>query len=93
MVGMGTWLTFDIGRSTFELARRRQVLQAFYAGGGRVIDSSPMYGRAEAVVGELLPQAGGCAPDVFRHQGLDHWSGGWRPADAGFAAALGPGAS
>jgi diketogulonate reductase-like aldo/keto reductase len=56
VVGMGTWLTFDIGRSAFDLTRRRQVLQAFYAGGGRVIDSSPMYGRAEAVMGELLPQ-------------------------------------
>jgi diketogulonate reductase-like aldo/keto reductase len=55
-IGLGTWLTFDIGRGAFELTRRRQVLQAFYAGGGRVIDSSPMYGRAEAVVGELLPQ-------------------------------------
>ena len=56
VIGMGTWLTFDIGRSAFDLARRRQVLQAYYAGGGRVIDSSPMYGRAEAVLGELLPQ-------------------------------------
>jgi diketogulonate reductase-like aldo/keto reductase len=53
---MGTWLTFDIGRGAFVLTRRRQVLQAYFAGGGRVIDSSPMYGRAEAVVGELLPQ-------------------------------------
>lgn len=57
-IGLGTWLTFDIGRSTFDLARRRQVLQEFYAGGGRVIDSSPMYGRAEAVIGELLSQLG-----------------------------------
>jgi diketogulonate reductase-like aldo/keto reductase len=62
VVGMGTWLTFDIGRSAFDLARRRQVLLAFYAGGGRVIDSSPMYGRAEAVVGELLP----LLPDTHR---------------------------
>jgi diketogulonate reductase-like aldo/keto reductase len=57
-IGMGTWLTFDIGRSSFELARRRQVLQAFYAADGRVIDSSPMYGRAEEVVGQLLAQLG-----------------------------------
>ncbi len=58
VIGMGTWLTFDIGSSGFDLARRRQVLQAFFASGGRVIDSSPMYGRAEAVVGELLAQLG-----------------------------------
>jgi diketogulonate reductase-like aldo/keto reductase len=60
-VGMGTWLTFDIGRSAFDLARRRRVLEMFYAGGGRVIDSSPMYGRAEAVVGELIAQLGSAA--------------------------------
>jgi diketogulonate reductase-like aldo/keto reductase len=56
VIGLGTWLTFDIGRGAFDLTRRRRVLQTFYAGGGRLIDSSPMYGRAEAVVGELLPQ-------------------------------------
>lgn len=56
VIGLGTWLTFDIGRSAFDLARRRQVLQEFYAGGGRVVDSSPMYGRAEMVLGELLLQ-------------------------------------
>jgi diketogulonate reductase-like aldo/keto reductase len=61
VIGMGTWLTFDIGASGAELARRRQVLQAFQAGGGTLIDSSPMYGRAEAVVGELLQQTGTAA--------------------------------
>lgn len=58
VIGMGTWLTFDIGHGAFDLARRRRVLQEFYARGGRVIDSSPMYGRAEAVLGELLAQLG-----------------------------------
>ncbi|HQR69665.1 MAG TPA: aldo/keto reductase [Burkholderiaceae bacterium] len=58
LVGLGTWLTFDIGASRFDLARRRLVLEAFYAGGGRLIDSSPMYGRAEAVIGELTTQLG-----------------------------------
>jgi len=58
VVGLGTWLTFDIGANRFELARRRQVLEMFYAGGGRLIDSSPMYGRAEAIVGELAAQLG-----------------------------------
>jgi diketogulonate reductase-like aldo/keto reductase len=60
-IGLGTWLTFDIGGGRFDLARRRQVLDAFFAGGGRLIDSSPMYGRAEAVVGELLAQTGRAA--------------------------------
>jgi diketogulonate reductase-like aldo/keto reductase len=56
-VGLGTWLTFDVplGNSA-ALARRRDVLERFFALGGRVIDSSPMYGQAEAVLGELLPR-------------------------------------
>ena len=54
-VGLGTWLTFDLPINDSEgLARRRQVLQRFFDGGGRLVDSSPMYGHAEAVMGELL---------------------------------------
>jgi diketogulonate reductase-like aldo/keto reductase len=54
-VGLGTWLTFDLPISDVEgLARRREVLERFFAGGGRLVDSSPMYGHAEAVLGELL---------------------------------------
>lgn len=56
VVGMGTWLTFDVPPGETEaLARRRQVLERFFAGGGRLVDSSPMYGHAEAVLGALLP--------------------------------------
>lgn len=52
-IGMGTWQTFDVsGRRA--LRERRPVLQAFLDAGGRVIDSSPMYGDAEAAVGTLL---------------------------------------
>jgi diketogulonate reductase-like aldo/keto reductase len=52
---MGTWLTFDVGEERIERAQRREVLQRFFAAGGGVIDSSPMYGRAEKLLGELLP--------------------------------------
>ncbi|MEW5879803.1 MAG: aldo/keto reductase [Pseudomonadota bacterium] len=55
-VGMGTWLTFDVGAAPAERAPRRRVLEAFFAAGGGMIDSSPMYGRAERVVGDLLKQ-------------------------------------
>jgi aryl-alcohol dehydrogenase-like predicted oxidoreductase len=55
-IGLGTWLTFDVGDEVVERTRRLQVLQAFFAAGGGVIDSSPMYGRAERVLGDLLPQ-------------------------------------
>jgi len=54
-IGMGTWLTFDVGDDTQEREQRRHVLQRFFAAGGGMIDSSPMYGSAERVVGELLP--------------------------------------
>jgi diketogulonate reductase-like aldo/keto reductase len=56
VIGMGTWLTFDVGRSSDERARLRTVLQTFFDRGGRLIDSSPMYGRSEGVIGDLLPQ-------------------------------------
>lgn len=54
VIGMGTWLTFDIGDAVAERDRRARVLDAFFAAGGGMIDSSPMYGRAERVVGDLL---------------------------------------
>ena len=54
VVGLGTWQTFDV--PTSEYADRRDVLQRFVALGGRVVDSSPMYGRAERVVGDLARQ-------------------------------------
>jgi diketogulonate reductase-like aldo/keto reductase len=54
VIGIGTWQGFDIGRGA-ERTARREVLATLFAAGGTVIDSSPMYGRAEAVVGEELP--------------------------------------
>lgn len=55
-VGLGTWLTFDVGDEVVQRTRRLQVLRAFFDAGGGMIDSSPMYGRAERLLGELLPQ-------------------------------------
>ncbi|WP_280152713.1 aldo/keto reductase [Piscinibacter sp. XHJ-5] len=54
-IGLGTWLTFDVGDDSGERAQRREVLARFFAAGGGMIDSSPMYGRAERLLGELLP--------------------------------------
>lgn len=59
VIGFGTWQTFDIGDDRAELDQRQAVLAALFEAGGRVIDSSPMYGRAEAVVGRLLTAMGG----------------------------------
>lgn len=54
VVGVGTWQTFDIGANRAERDQRREVLRILFDAGGKVIDSSPMYGRAEAVTGTLL---------------------------------------
>jgi diketogulonate reductase-like aldo/keto reductase len=55
-VGLGTWLTFHVDlRNAAAMAQRRAVLERFFASGGRLIDSSPMYSNAEEVLGELLP--------------------------------------
>ena len=53
VVGVGTWRTFDVHGSTAE-AQVRGVVDAALAGGARLFDSSPMYGRAERVLGAAL---------------------------------------
>src|SRR6266700_4181376 len=58
VVGCGTWRAFDVGDGAKERAALAQVLRVLFEAGGSVIDSSPMYGRAEAVVGDLLSAAG-----------------------------------
>ena len=58
VIGCGTWQTFDVGPSAGERAPLAEVLRVLFAGGGSVVDSSPMYGRAEGVVGDLLSDAG-----------------------------------
>ena len=57
-VGVGTWRVFDIGRAEAERAPIKEVLRRFVELGGRVIDSSPMYGAAETVVGEAATEVG-----------------------------------
>jgi diketogulonate reductase-like aldo/keto reductase len=58
VIGCGTWRTFDVGTSAAERAPLAEVLRVLFEAGGSVIDSSPMYGAAEAVVGDLLATAG-----------------------------------
>jgi diketogulonate reductase-like aldo/keto reductase len=53
-IGMGTWITFNVGSNEKLRGARTQVLQAFFDGGGGLIDSSPMYGSSEAVIGHGL---------------------------------------
>ncbi len=56
VVGLGTWQTFDVGPN--EYGDRAALLEEFLARGGQVVDSSPMYGRAEAAVGAALDARG-----------------------------------
>ena len=53
VIGLGTWQTFDVSSSPENLGPLREVLKTLIAKGGKVIDSSPMYGRSEKVVGDL----------------------------------------
>jgi diketogulonate reductase-like aldo/keto reductase len=53
VIGLGTWQTFDVGLTPATRSRLGAVLGGLVAAGGRLVDSSPMYGRAESVVGEL----------------------------------------
>jgi len=56
VIGLGTWQTFDVGNDRAVRARLAEVLRVFFDGGGKLIDSSPMYGKSEGVVGDLLAQ-------------------------------------
>lgn len=64
VIGCGTWLGFDVGSKPLEWASRGEVLDALFDAGASVVDSSPMYGCAEQVVGELL-QARGSREKAF----------------------------
>jgi diketogulonate reductase-like aldo/keto reductase len=57
-IGLGTWRTFDVGPSAAEREPLGEVLRRFVELGGRVIDSSPMYGTAESVAGDLAADQG-----------------------------------
>jgi diketogulonate reductase-like aldo/keto reductase len=58
VIGCGTWQAFDVGSSPAERAPLGEVLRVLFEAGGSAIDSSPMYGRAEGVVGDLLAASG-----------------------------------
>ena len=57
-VGLGTWQTFDVGPNAPERTELTEVMRRFAAQGGRVVDSSPMYGQAERVVGDVTAGLG-----------------------------------
>ncbi len=58
IIGLGTWQTFDVGESESERAPLREVLHELVRHGASVVDSSPMYGQSEGVVGSLAAELG-----------------------------------
>jgi diketogulonate reductase-like aldo/keto reductase len=58
VIGLGSWQTFDVGSSDAERAPLEAVLKAFVDLGGKLVDSSPMYGRSEEVIGALAAKLG-----------------------------------
>ena len=58
IIGLGTWQGFDIGNDPDDRASRTEVLNTLFDGGGAMVDSSPMYHRAEGVAGDLLEKMG-----------------------------------
>jgi aryl-alcohol dehydrogenase-like predicted oxidoreductase len=57
-VGLGTWQTFDVGAGHSSSEPLKEVLREFVRLGGGVIDSSPMYGKSESVIGDLAAELG-----------------------------------
>lgn len=57
-IGVGTWQTFNVGTGEAERKPLKEVLQKMVEAGSKVIDSSPMYGNSEGVVGDLSTEAG-----------------------------------
>ncbi|HEX7424704.1 MAG TPA: aldo/keto reductase [Terriglobales bacterium] len=57
-IGLGTWQTFDVGGDAGGRAAAGEVLARFVKAGGQMVDSSPMYGRSESVVGDLAAGLG-----------------------------------
>jgi diketogulonate reductase-like aldo/keto reductase len=58
VVGLGTWPVFDVGEDAAARAPLKAVVQALVDAGGQMIDTSPMYGRAEGVIGDLVAGLG-----------------------------------
>ena len=58
LVGLGSWITFNVGDDAVARDRCAAVMQAFFDGGGRLIDSSPMYGSSQDTIGYALARLG-----------------------------------
>jgi diketogulonate reductase-like aldo/keto reductase len=78
VVGLGTWITFNVGDDPVARDGRAEVLRAFFGAGGGMVDSSPMYGSSEAVIGHGLAKLGEPA-GLFAATKVWTWSDGAGP--------------
>ena len=78
LVGLGSWITFNVGNDPPARASCAEVMRAFFAAGGRMIDSSPMYGSSQGVIGDGLKKLG--ATNVFSADKVWTSSGSRGPA-------------
>jgi diketogulonate reductase-like aldo/keto reductase len=74
-IGLGSWITFNVGNDAAARAQCAEVMRNFFMAGGRLIDSSPMYGSSQGVIGEAL-QKSGAQPQVFSADKVWTSSGG-----------------
>ena len=54
LIGLGSWITFNVGNDTAARAQSTEVMRQFFLAGGKLVDSSPMYGSSQGVIGEAL---------------------------------------
>jgi diketogulonate reductase-like aldo/keto reductase len=64
VVGLGSWITFNVGNDRAARDQCTEVMRQFFAAGGKLIDSSPMYGSSQGVIGEALQKLQ-AQPKVF----------------------------
>jgi len=72
LVGLGSWITFNVGDDAVARRESTEVMRAFFASGGRLIDSSPMYGSSQSVIGEGVAKLN--PPRLFSADKV--WTGG-----------------
>ena len=58
LIGLGSWITFNVGNDPAAQTACTEVMRRFFEAGGRLIDSSPMYGSAQQVIGASLQSLG-----------------------------------
>jgi diketogulonate reductase-like aldo/keto reductase len=78
LVGLGSWITFNVGNDPPARDSCAEVMRAFFAAGGRMIDSSPMYGSSQGVIGDGLKKIG--SANVFSAEKVWTSSGSRGPA-------------